>query len=134
MRLLTKHYFSTDISPAAVTDKSDTTPPLGGVCVIMSAGSTRRETGEQIHPKKRKPVYAPRKYWPLVADMPLLRHWPDRDQPFDHGRSEVIAFIMACCDVSLKTAIRIFDSARRKGVIRFDHETQLWCGAKGGRP
>lgn len=69
-----------------------------------------------------------------MADMPVLRHWPDRDQPFDHGRSEVIAFIMARCDVALKTAIRIFDSARRKGVIRFDHETQLWCGTKGGRP
>ena len=134
MNPLTKHYFSTDISPAAVTDKTDTTPPLGGVCVIMSVGSRRRETGDTIYPKTRKPGYAPRRYWPLVADMPLLRHWPDRDQPFDHGRSEVIAFIMARCDVALNTAIRIFDSARRKGVIRFDHETQLWCGTKGGRP
>ena len=66
--------------------------------------------------------------------MPALPHWPDRNQPFDYANSEVMDFIMARCDVALKTAIRIFDSARSKGVIAFDHETQLWCGEKGGQP
>ncbi len=134
MNSLTKHYISTDISDAAVTDTIDTTPPLGGVCVIMSVGSKRRETEEPTQPKKRRPIYAPRKYWPILAEMPPLSHWPDRDQPFDHARSEVIAFIMARCDVPQRTAIRIFDSANHRGVIKFDHETRLWCGTKGGRP
>ena len=64
--------------------------------------------------------------------MPSLPHWPNRDQPFDYANSQVIAFIMARCDVSQKTAIRIFDSANQKGVIRFDRQTRLWCGEKGG--
>jgi hypothetical protein len=64
--------------------------------------------------------------------MPALSHWPDRNQPYDDSRSEVLAFIMARCEVSLKTAIRIFDSAKRKGVIVFNRGTMLWCGTKGG--
>lgn len=62
--------------------------------------------------------------------MPELSHWPDRERPFDIARSGVIAFIMARCDVGQKTAVRIFDSARRKGVIAYNHETGLWRGVK----
>ena len=132
MSSLTKHYFSTDISLAAVTDITDTTPPVrGGGCHCVSRQQAA-EVEEQTHPTKRKPVYAPRRYWPLVADMPALAHWPDRDQPFDYANSQVIAFIMARCDVSQKTAIRIFDSANQKGVIRFDQQTKRWSGVKGG--
>lgn len=64
--------------------------------------------------------------------MPDLPHWPDREQPFDHANSQVFAFIMARCGVSTKTAVRIFDSARQKGVIRFNRDSKLWCGVKGG--
>jgi len=68
----------------------------------------------------------------MLADMPALSHWPDRSLPFDYGRSEVIAFIMARCGVGLRTAVRIFDSASHKGVIRFSRDSKLWCGTKGG--
>lgn len=64
--------------------------------------------------------------------MPPLPHWPDRTKPFDYANSQVIAFIMARCDVSQKTATRIFDSANQKKVIRFNHDTKLWCGVTGG--
>lgn len=64
--------------------------------------------------------------------MPPLTHWPDRSQPFDYARSEVIAFIMSRCGVPQSTAVRIFNSANDKGVIRFNRDTKLWCGVKGG--
>ncbi len=129
MNSLTKHNFSTDISLAAVTDITDTTPPVrGGVCHCVS----RQQAQDAGQTRSTKPVYAPRRYWSLVEAMPSLPHWPDRDQPFDYANSQVIAFIMDRCDVPLKTAIRIFDSAGHKGVIRFNRETRLWCGRKGG--
>ena len=64
--------------------------------------------------------------------MPALSHWPDRDQPFDYARSEVIAHIRERFGVSLDLAIRIFHYAKSKGMVRFDRESRLWCGTKGG--
>jgi hypothetical protein len=90
--------------------------------------------GPKTAPAKAKDLFTrPNRYWPIVATMPQLLHWPDRDQPFDYANSEVIAFITARCGVSQTNAIRIFDSARRKGVIKFDPITKIWCGTKGGR-
>lgn len=64
--------------------------------------------------------------------MPTLSHWPDRSLPFDYERSEVIAHICERFGVSLDLATRIFHYAKRKGVIRFNHKTKLWCGVEGG--
>lgn len=74
----------------------------------------------------------PIRFWPLLEDMPELSHWPDRSQPFDHARSEVIAHIIERFGVSLDLAVRIFHYAKSKKVIRFNRDTRLWCGAKGG--
>jgi hypothetical protein len=64
--------------------------------------------------------------------MPTLSHWPNRDQPFDNSRSEVIAHIRERFGLDVNFAIRVFDYARYKKVIVFDPTTKLWCGAKGG--
>ncbi len=81
---------------------------------------------------KTEDLSPPPRYWPLLADMPELSHWPDRSQPFDFARSEVIAHVRDRFGVSQDLAIRIFDYARYKGVIRFNRDTRLWCGTKGG--
>lgn len=74
----------------------------------------------------------PTRYWPLLADMPTLSHWPDRNQPFDHANSQVLAYVRDRFGISTDLAIRVFDYARYKKVICFNRETSLWCGVKGG--
>ena len=73
-----------------------------------------------------------RKFWLVMETMPPLSHWPDHNIPFDYARSDVIQFIMAECGVPLETAIRVWNSARYKGVIKFDPESRLWSGVEGG--
>ena len=68
-------------------------PPVQGD--IAAAARSSVKTGVPGTKSGRRPVYAPRHYWPEVEDMPPLSHWPDRNQPFDYARSEVIAFIVA---------------------------------------
>ena len=77
-------------------------------------------------------ITPPNRHWPLLADMPLLRHWTDRSKPFDYANSEVIACIRDRFGVSMDDAIRIFGYARYKKVVVFDPITKFWCGSKGG--
>ena len=74
----------------------------------------------------------PNRYWPLLADMPVLSHWPDRTKPFACANSQVIAYACDRFGISVDLALRVFDYARYKKVIVFDPITKLWCGAKGG--
>jgi hypothetical protein len=66
--------------------------------------------------------------------MPPLSHWPDRSLAYDDDRSEVLAHIRERFGVSMDTAGRIFRYANYKKVIRFNRDTRLWSGAKGGQP
>lgn len=72
------------------------------------------------------------RHWPLLADMPPLSHWPDRDLPFDHANSQVLAYVRDRFGISMDLAIRVFNYANAKKVIRFNRETRLWSGVKGG--
>ena len=70
-----------------------------------------------------------RRHWAVLANMPRLDHWPDRDtQDFDPKRSEVFKFIRENCGVNLKTAACILGSANRNGFVRFETETLTWIG------
>ena len=74
-----------------------------------------------------------RQFWPIVATMPSLSHWPNREEPFDYAKSEIIRFIMAQCGVPLNVAVRVWNSVRINDVIKFDPELRLWSGVGGGR-
>jgi hypothetical protein len=52
----------------------------------------------------------------------------------DPERSQVLAFIVDGHRCDLDEAGKIFQAARHAGVIRFNPDTRLWCGAKGGKP
>jgi hypothetical protein len=71
------------------------------------------------------------RYCPLLADMPTLPHWPDRNQPFDYANSQVIAYICGRFGIGMDLAIRVFAYASAKRAIRFHRDTGLWCGVKG---
>ena len=127
-----KNRFCSDAktNTAAAASSAIYIPVQGIYCTCSVQQGERPETASQKTETKSGP---PERLWPLLAEMPALSHWPDRSKPFDYADSEVIAFITARCGVSQTNAIRIFDSARPKGVLKFDHETKLWCGTKGGR-
>ncbi len=72
--------------------------------------------------------------WPELAFMPSLNHWPDRSRPFSQDQSGVLIWLSQEFDCDIETADKIFQSARGKGVVRFNPDTKLWCGAKGGQP
>jgi hypothetical protein len=72
--------------------------------------------------------------WPELAYMPPLNHWPDRPGPFAPDRSEILAYIVEGFSCDIPMAEKIFQSARSKGVIRYNPETRRWCGCKGGQP
>ena len=91
-----------------------------------------REGPKTAPTKPEVPITQPNRYWPLMADMPTLSHWPDRSKPFDYARSEVIAWVRDRFGVAMDDAIRIFNYARYKKVVIFDPITKLWCGTKGG--
>ena len=92
-----------------------------------------------MNPRKRK-NHRPIKespfmhLWPELAFMPPLNHWTDRSQPFSPEQSGVLHWLTQafCCDI--QTADKIFQSARSKGILRFNPVTKLWCGVKGGQP
>jgi hypothetical protein len=72
--------------------------------------------------------------WPELAHMPPLSHWPDRPEPYQAERSEVLSYIAQAYGCDLREAERIFQSARDAGVIRFVSNTKRWRGTKGGKP
>jgi len=123
-------FFSAAKTNPAAAANAAISPPVQGD--IAAAACSTVKTGDTAPKMRREHPLAPRKYWPLLEDMPGLNHWPERNQPFEYANSEVTAFIMARCGVSQKTAARIFDSANKKGVIKFNRDTSLWCGVKGG--
>lgn len=62
--------------------------------------------------------------------MPLLSHWPDRSQPFDLEKSEVVLHILGLGYGPIKRAASLFHQAQRKGCIVFDAKTKLWQGSE----
>jgi hypothetical protein len=67
-------------------------------------------------------------YWPIVARMPSLSHWPDKPLPFTKERSEVLHFIRLQCQVSLDVAAQVFTSCSQNKIITFSKITRLWRG------
>ena len=133
MKLLTKPYFIADKTNAAVADITDIYPPVKGDNVIYVS----RQHGQGPETAPTEPdnrLGQPNRYWPLLADMPTLVHWPDRSKPFDYADSQVIAYVRERFGISMDLAIRVFDYARYKKVVVFNSVTKLWCGTKGGEP
>lgn len=116
---------------AAAAAKNAIYIPCKGI-YCGSCSLQRREAEDTTPGKSGDMSTPPDRFWPLLADMPTLSHWPDRSRPFDYARSEVIAHVRERFDVPQDFAIRIFDYAREKGVVWFNRETRLWCGTKGG--
>jgi hypothetical protein len=100
------------------------------IAPIAPCSAGKRPETAPAKPEDR--ITQPNRYWPLLADMPVLAHWPNRDEPFDYARSEVIAWVRDRFGVTMDDAIRIFNYARYKKVVIFDPITKLWCGTKGG--
>ena len=97
--------------------------------------SVQHGKGQETAPTKTdNGITPPNRYWPFLADMPVLSHWPDRSKPFDYANSEVIAYVRDRFGVSMDLAIRVFNYAAYKKVVLFDPITKLWCGTKGGAP
>jgi hypothetical protein len=59
-----------------------------------------------------------------ASTMPRLSHWPERSQPFDITKSEVVKWLKS----QPKIDQWIFDKARNMGCIEFDAETETWSG------
>lgn len=70
--------------------------------------------------------------WYDLANMPSLNHWPDRPKPFQPDHSEVLIWMADQFGCDLHVAGKMFEAARNKQVITFDHNTKLWTGTKGG--
>ena len=68
---------------------------------------------------------------PEMAKMPELSHWPDRPQPYTPERSEVLNWLANLSGCDIIGAQKVFDAARNKGLIAYDHTTKLWRGVKG---
>jgi hypothetical protein len=98
---------------------------------VNRRGSQRKKTGRRSGPVKESPYMH---LWPELAHMPALSHWPDRPEPYTPERSQVLAWLAEGYRCGLDEAERILHSAKHKGVIRYNSETRLWCGMKGGRP
>jgi hypothetical protein len=91
----------------------------------------RRKSGKRTRRKIRTSPYM--HLWPELAHMPALDHWPDRPSPFDTERSQVLAFIAEGYGCVLLEAEKIFQSVRDAGVIRYNPDTRMWSGTKGGQ-
>ena len=94
-----------------------------------------------MNPPKRsgKKVRTPRAskhihLWPELELMPPLDHWPDRPGPYHPETSEVLRFLVEGFGMTLDEAEKVFGSARKRGSIRFNRNTGLWYGRKGGQP
>lgn len=72
--------------------------------------------------------------WPELAQMPPLDHWPKRPASFDPDQSHVLGWMAELCGGDIKIAGKIFEAARHKQIIKYNRETRLWCGCKGGQP
>jgi len=110
---------------------------------VAAAGENRCRRGGAANARGSSPY---REFWNALSRMPPLSHWPERSEPFDPARSQVYAFILRECghrlgfgqtppvaldclgEADFKLLERIHNSAREKGAIRFDPETQLWRG------
>ena len=60
----------------------------------------------------------------VVRQMPAREHWPNRNEPFDVLRSEVIHWLARQPDVM----DWLFMHLRSRHLIVFDRETNLWQG------
>lgn len=94
-----------------------------------------------MNPPKRsgKKVRTPRAskhihLWPELELMPPLDHWPDRPAPYRPEASQVLRFLVEGFGMTLDEAEKVFGSARKRGSIRFNRDTGLWYGRKGGQP
>lgn len=85
---------------------------------------------KRFSPAKESPF---RHLWPELAFMPPLNHWPDRPNTYTPERSEVLIWLAEGYRCDLIEADKIFQSARGKGVVRYNPETRLWFGTKGGK-
>ena len=75
----------------------------------------------------RKPVYERLKLMPPVS------HYPDRTEPFDWDKSQLIAYINRLMNetgeqMTLRRSKRVMEGAIKKKVIVFDQATRLWRG------
>lgn len=119
------------------------TPLYKGVVCRRHAGPEIEQANEASQLAKPRPKKLPggrwvmvtaayRPFWPIMAKMPTLSHWPDRNLPFDYSRSDVIRYTMQHCGVGFAVALRVFDSARNQKVVLFDAASKTWVGVKGG--
>lgn len=60
-----------------------------------------------------------------LRDMPPLRHWVDREKPFDWKDSEVAQWILR----HPETIRYLFERANQSRAIVYDKETTTWMGA-----
>lgn len=62
--------------------------------------------------------------------MPPLSHWPDRSQPFEYEKSEVIQWIRKLLRKRdpIEDAVYVFQFSSHLNAIVFDRETKLWQG------
>lgn len=90
-----------------------------------------KRSGKKIRtPRASKHIHL----WPELELMPPLDHWPDRPGPYRPETSEVLRFLVEGFGMTLDEAEKVFGSARKRGSIRFNRNTGLWYGRKGGQP
>jgi len=66
--------------------------------------------------------------------MPALSHWPNRPAKFSWQGSQVIAHIRRVAQCDIIAAARIFERARDKRVLLFDHARLTWSGNRAWVP
>ena len=89
--------------------------------------------------RSRKKVKIPRTskhlhLWPELELMPALDHWPNRPGPYRPQASQVLRFLVDGFGMTFDEAEKLFGCARKRGTIRFNRESGLWSGVKGGKP
>jgi hypothetical protein len=61
-----------------------------------------------------------------ASTMPAgLRHWPDKSQPFELFKSEVISWLISQPEI----LSYLFSKLHNSGAIQFDPNTETWHGA-----
>lgn len=134
-----------DINRNAAAAIADTLPvSRDRVSVLAAAAGDGRDGNDDEVNQHRTILYS--EFWPALSRMPPLSHYPDRTKPFDPTRSEVYAYVLCECrqllgfnpenpvcldsleDEDFRLLGRIHNTARERGVIRFDPDTKLWRG------
>jgi len=69
-----------------------------------------------------------------LKNMPPLSHWPNRPATFRWENSQVIAHIRRVAQCDIKTAAKVFEKARDKKVLLFDHARMTWSGNRAWEP